>query len=144
MMAHEPAQRGRFADLVRIHLDGRRFLDRDQELRLLEEGVTRYGISLDEARATLRTATEQDEVPTERETAAAAGELRKSMADRRGRVARHDFAKVVGFYRARSGGGLTPAEAEKRVKRLMMQAELAPRASGGLLPSRRWYRAIPE
>ena len=144
MMAQDPAQRGRFADLVRIHLEGRRFLDRDQELRLLEEGVTRYALSLDEARATLRAATEADEVPTERETATAATELLKSMADRRGRVARADFAKVVGFYRARAGVGLPEKESETRDKRLMAASVLTTRASGALLPTRRWSRAIPE
>ena len=143
MMASDtPAARGRFDELVKLHLQGRRFLDRDQETRLLEEGVTRYALTLDQASGVLRAAAEQDEVATERELERSAAQLLRTLADRRARVSRDDFRKAVAFYRARAGAGLSQAEAERRVKRLMEQADLVPRRAGRLVPTRRWYRAI--
>jgi hypothetical protein len=144
MMARDTSRRpsGCFEDLVKLHMQGRRFLDRDQETRLLEEGVTRYDLTLDQATGMLRAAAEQDEVATERELSRSAGQLLRTLADNRQRVARDDFRKAVAFYRARAGAGLTHAEAERRVKQLMEQADLTPRRAGRLVPTRRWYRAI--
>lgn len=142
MMASDTPAQGRFQELVKLHLHGRRFLDRDQETRLLEEGVTRYGLTLEQASGVLRATAEQDEVATERELSRSAAQLLRTLADRRDRVSREDFRKAVAFYRARAGAGVTVAEAERRVKRLMEQDELAPRRAGRLVPTRRWYRAI--
>ena len=141
-MMHESAPRGRFAELVRVHMMGRRFLDREQERKLLEEGVSRYGLTLDEASGVLRAAAEGDEIALEAELGRSGSQLLKTVADRRGRVSREDFGKVAAFYRARAGSALTPADAEKRVKRLMEELDLQPKRSGRLLPTRRWYRAI--
>jgi len=134
--------RGHFAELVKLQLQGRRFLDRDQERKLLEEGLTRYGLTLDQATGLVRGAAQQEEIALEGELGASARELLKTLADRRGRLAREDFARAVAFYRARAGGGVTEAEAQKRVKRLMDELALHPKPSGRLIRSRRWYRAI--
>jgi hypothetical protein len=144
MMARDTSTRpsGCFEDLVKLHMQGRRFLDRDQETRLLEEGVIRYDLTLDQATGMLRAAAEQDEVATERELSRSAGQLLRTLADNRQRVARDDFRKAVAFYRARAGSGLSQTEAERRVKQLMEQADLTPRRAGRLVPTRRWYRAI--
>lgn len=142
MTGHVEAPRGRFEELVKLHLQGRRFLDREQEMRLLEEAVSRYGLALDEATGMLRAAAEAETIATERELNRSVAQLLKTLADARGRVSREDFAKAVAFYRARAGAGLSQQDAERRVKRLMEENDLAPRRSGRLLATRRWYRAI--
>jgi len=134
--------RSRFAELVKLQLQGRRFLDRDQERRLLEEGLTRYGLTLDQATGLVRTAAQDEEIALEGELGASSRELLKTLADRHDRVARDDFGRAVAFYRARAGGGVTEAEAQKRVKRLMEELSLQPKPTGRLIRSRRWYRAI--
>jgi hypothetical protein len=145
---HRPMQqmdgtpRGRFAELVRLHTQGRRFLDHEQERRLLEEGVTRYNLSLDEAAGTLRAEAEGGATALERELSVSVGQLLRTLADRGNRVRREDFNKVVAFYRARAGQGIAVPDAERRVKRLMEEADLTPARSGRLLRTRRWYRAI--
>ena len=138
----ETRPQARFAELVKLHIQGRCFLDREQERKLLEEGVSRYGLTLDEAQGVLRTHAEGEQVALEGELGRSAAQLLKTLADRRDRVARADFDKVVAFYRARAGAGLTQAEAERRVKRLMEEQALEPKRSGRLLRTRRWYRAI--
>jgi hypothetical protein len=134
--------RSRFGELVKLQLQGRRFLDRAEERRLLEEALTRYGLRLDEATGLLRGAAEQGEIALEGEIGRSAGLLLKTLADRRNRVAREDFAKAVAFYRARAGAGLTEAEAARRVKRQMEELALQPKPAGSLIRTRRWYRSI--
>lgn len=141
-MMPDPRPQARFAELVKLHIQGRRFLEREQERKLLEEGVGRYGLTLDEAQGILRAHAEGDQVALEGELGRSASQLVKTLSDRRGRVSRSDFDKVVAFYRARAGAGLTQAEAERRVKRLMEEQGLEPKRSGRLLRTRRWYRAI--
>jgi hypothetical protein len=141
-MLHENRPQARFAELVKLHMQGRRFLDREQERKLLEEGVGRYGLTLEEATGLVRTQAEGGEIALEGDLGRAGGQLLRTMADRQGRISREDFEKVSKFYRMRAGASLSQADAERRVKRLMEELELQPRPSGKLLRTRRWYRAI--
>jgi transcription initiation factor TFIIIB Brf1 subunit/transcription initiation factor TFIIB len=142
MMMTDSAGRARFGELVKLQTQGRRFLDRDQERKLLEEGITRYGLTLDEAQRVLRGTAQEGDVAMEAELGASSRQLLRTLADRRSRVAKDDFARAVAFYRARAGGEMTEAEARRRVKRLMEELDLQPRPSGRILRSRRWYRVI--
>lgn len=142
MPMNESDSRGRFNELVRLHTNGRRFLDRDAERQLLEEGLTRYNLSFDEARGVVRAATAEHDVALEHELSASAQQLLRTLADRRGQVGRDDFDKVVAFYRARAGNRVPPGEARQRVKRLMEDAELQPARAGRIIRTRRWYRQI--
>jgi hypothetical protein len=142
MTATEHPTRARFAELVKLQLQGRKFLDQEQERRLLEEGLTRYGLTLDQASGVLRNAAQEHAIALEGELGASSRELLRTLADRRQRVARDDFDRAVAFYRARAGGGVTPADAQKRVKRLMEELDLRPKAAGRVIRTRRWYRAI--
>lgn len=144
MATTENAEAARFGELVRLHTQGSRFLDREEERRLLEEGVTRYHLRLDEARGMIRAAAAEEDMSLEHEVNASAGQLLKTLADRRNRVTRRDFEKAVAFYRARAGRNVTPTDAQRRVKRLMEEADLKPARSGRILRTRRWYRQIGE
>ncbi len=144
MSMMEGPDAARFGELVRLHTQGRRFLDREEERRLLEEGVTRYRLRLDEARGIVRSAAAEGEMSLEHEVNASAAQLLKTLADRRSRIARKDFDKTVAFYRARAGRNLTSMDAQRRVKRLMEESELKPARSGRIIRTRRWYRQIGE
>lgn len=141
-MMHDNRPQARFTELVKLHMQGRRFIDREQERKLLEEGVSRHGLTLEEALGVVRSHAEADEIALEGELGRSGGQLLKTMADQRGRVSRDDFSKVANFYRARAGASLTQAEAERRVKRLMEELDIQPKPSGRILRTRRWYRAI--
>jgi hypothetical protein len=142
MTATDQPPRQRYAELVKLQLQGRRFLDREQERKLLEEGLTRYGLTLDQASGLVRGAAAEESIALEGELGASSRELLRTLADRRNRIARPDFERAVAFYRARAGGGVTEAEAERRVKRLMEELDLRPKPTGRVIRSRRWYRAI--
>lgn len=134
--------RGRFGELVRLHTQGRRFLDRDEERRLLEEGVTRYNLTAEEARGVLRSSAVEEELALEHDLDSSGSQLLRTLSDRRGRVSRDDFNKTVAFYRARAGQALSKPDAERRVKRLMEEADLKPARAGRIIRTRRWYRQI--
>jgi hypothetical protein len=142
MTMHDIDARNRFGELVRLHTNGRRFLDREAERKLMEEGLTRYNLSFDEARGVVRAAVADSDVALEHELAGTSTELLRTLADRRGQVGRDDFEKAVAFYRARAGKRLTVAEARQRVKGLMEEADLQPARAGRLIRTRRWYRQI--
>lgn len=142
MTMHDSNARTRFGELVRLHTNGRRFLDREAERKLMEEGLTRYNLSFDEARGVVRAAVADSDVALEHELAGTSTELLRTLADRRGQVGRDDFEKAVAFYRARAGKRLTLAEARQRVKGLMEEADLQPARAGRLIRTRRWYRQI--
>jgi hypothetical protein len=144
MASMEGPDAARFGELVRLHTQGRRFLDREEERRLLEEGVTRYRLRLDEARGIVRAAAAEGDICLEQEVNASSTQLLRTMADRRQRIARKDFDKVVAFYRARAGQNLTPVDAQRRVKRLMEEGDLRPARSGRIIRTRRWYRQIAD
>lgn len=134
--------RQRFGELVRLHTNGRRFLDRDAERRLMEEGLTRYNLSFDEARGVVRAAVADHDVSMEHDLDRTSTELLRTLADRRGQVGRDDFEKAAAFYRARAGKRITIAEARQRMKALMEESDLQPARSGRLIRTRRWFRQI--
>jgi hypothetical protein len=57
--ADEPARR--FADLVKLSGLQTRYIDREREQRLLEEAVTRFDLSLDQARGIMRSGSKPPE-----------------------------------------------------------------------------------
>ena len=142
MIATEMNGRSRFAELVKLQTQGRRFIDSDQERKILEDGVVRYGLTLDEAVGMLRSTTENGSIVLEGEIGVSARQLLKTLADRRNRVAREDFDRTVAFYKARASGGISSADAQRRVKRMMEELDLQPKATGRIIRSRRWYRMI--
>jgi len=132
----------RFDELVKLHLQQRRYLDRDSENRLLEEAVMRHDMTLAQAMAAVRGRAMDAGMTSESELDAATTALLQTLSDSRDRVSRDDFGKAAGFYRARAGGAMPVDEARARVKRLMEANDLRPRRAGRILPTRRWYRAI--
>jgi hypothetical protein len=141
MAQDERMPKDRFADLVKLHVQGRRYLSREAEERLLEEAVSRHDLSLAEAEAVLRGAARDAGIASEAEVSDSSLALLRTFADSQGRVKRADFERVVAFYRSRTGG-LSPEEVRRRVKALMEENDLKPRRAGRILPTRRWYRAI--
>jgi hypothetical protein len=133
----------RFEELARLHMQNRRFLDAEAELRLLEEGVARHGLTLNEALGVLRGVAGDAGVASQAELDRSAVALLRTVADRQNRVSRRDFDRVASFYRQAARSGISPEDARERVKELMEENDLRPRRAG-LLRSRRWYRMIGD
>jgi hypothetical protein len=142
MQTNHPTALDRFEELVKLHTTGRQFLDRDVERKLLEEGITRFNLSFDQARGAVRSAVADSAIVLEGDLDASARQLLRTLADRRGRIRREDFETVASFYRARSSRQITQPDARGRVKRLMEEADLQPARAGRFVRTRRWYRQI--
>ncbi len=133
--------RRRFADLVKLNGLGRRYIDRQQERHLLEEGVTRFGLTLDEARGVLRSVAEDNNYVFESEAGRRIQQLMNRNAGKGGRISRTQFRRTVELLRDFSDNTINEAEARRQLKRIMIDNGWRPRRAG-LLRSRRWYKQI--
>jgi hypothetical protein len=135
------ALRDQYADLVRLQVSGKRLITEDREHALLEDGVMRFGLSLEEARGRVRSAAEDRRVVLQRDIDDSVGFMLRDSADRKGRLRRKDFDRVARFYKLRAEGMLTEPEVRQRVKSIMQQQNLTPRRAGWVW-TRRWFSKI--
>ncbi len=131
----------RFADLVKLNGLGRRFIDRAQERHLLEEGVTRFGLTLDEARGVLRSVAEDNGYVFESESGRRIQQLLGRHAGKKGLVSKGQFRRTAEVLRDFSDNTINEAESRRQLKRIMMDNGWRPRRAG-LLRTRRWYKQI--
>ena len=135
------ATRDQYADLVRLQVSGKRLITEDRENALLQDGVMRFGLSLEEARGRVRSAAEDRRVVLQRDIDESASFLLRDSADRKGRLKRKDFDRVARFYKLRADGMLSEPEVRQRVKSIMQQQNFTPRRAG-FIWTRRWYNKI--
>lgn len=133
--------KAKYGDLVRLQMTGRRFLTDENERQLLEDGLTQYGLSLDDARGAVRGAAEERHCTTQRDVEESASHMLREAGGPRGSVSKTDFNRVVGYYGRRAEGALTEEQIRRRVKSLMEQNKLTPKRAG-LFWSRGWYTKI--
>jgi len=131
----------RFADLVKLQGVGSRFIDREQERGLVEEGVTKFGLTLDEARGVLRSVAEDNGYVVESEAGRRVEQVMSRHAGKRGLISRRQFRATAQVLRDFSDNAITEPEARRRIKQLMVDNGWRPRRAG-LLRTRRWYRQV--
>jgi hypothetical protein len=144
MAAEEMVRSGdsrRFGDLVKLNGLGRRLIDRTQERHLLEEGVTRFGLTLDEARGVLRSVAEDNNYVFESEAGRRIQQLMSRHAGKNGLISRRQFRRTVELLRDFSDNTINEAEARRQLKRIMIDNGWRPRRAG-LLRTRRWYKQV--
>lgn len=130
-----------FAELLRARASGGAALSAEEELAVLSQGITRYGLSAQQAReisagvfAALR--------PTGAEAGRDALDFLRSRADAAGRIGVQDLRDAARLYR-RLAGGVSVAQAERRVAGLADREGLVPRPHG-VWPflSTRWFQEL--
>ncbi|MGE0714234.1 MAG: hypothetical protein AB7P02_02225 [Alphaproteobacteria bacterium] len=135
----------RFADLVRLHAQKTKFITREQEIKLLEEGLNRHNLSLTDSRNIVRGIADEMAVTLERDVEGAATAILKNFAGKRkNKIRKGEFEQAVAFYRLQADGALPDIEVRRRVKAIMETHEMKPKRSGMILRTRRWYRSIKE
>ncbi|HEX3398978.1 MAG TPA: hypothetical protein VHT74_01490 [Acetobacteraceae bacterium] len=144
MAAEEMVRSGdgrRFADLVKLNGLGSRFIDRTQERHLLEEGVTKFGLTLDEARGVLRSVAEDNGYVFESEAGRRIQQVLGRHAGKNGMISRRQFRRTADVLRDFSDNAIGEAEARRQIKRIMIENGWRPRRAG-MLRTRRWYRQV--
>ena len=131
----------RYTDLVKINGMRTGFIDRSQEVHLLEEGITRFDMTLDQARRALRAVAEDEGYALESETGRRVEQLLSRYAGKRGTISRQQFDITAQILRDFSEKSIGEEEARRQLKRLMLQNGWRPRRSG-LTWSRRWFKQV--
>lgn len=129
----------RLRQIVRLRSQRGRVITSVDEDKLLEEAVTRLGVSLDRARGVLHSEIRNGQIALESDLEDIVGQLLKSLAGPDRKLSRRDFEAAVNFYAARRKVSIE--NSRQAVKRLMDEEGISPKRAG-LLRSNRWYRRI--
>lgn len=129
---------------IQTGLHGRRFLRTREEQQLLRTGVEDHGLDFATARQQVRDAAARRNVALQSDVDTATGALLDGRGPRAGRLPRAEFDRATAFYRARAGGQMPQQEVESRVKGLVNERGIQPRAEGWLWRSRAWFDRIPD
>ncbi len=140
MSANDDA-RQRFADLVKLNGLTNKFISRETERRILEKGVTKYDLSLDDARGLLRTVAADEDFVFESETGLRIRQVLDRNAGKKGKISKAQFLQASAILRDFSNDSIGEEESKRQVKRIMIDSGLEPRRAG-LLRSKRWYKNV--
>lgn len=131
----------RFAEYVKIQALGDRFIDRATERKILEDGVMRFDIGLDEGRQIMLGVASDAGYGFESEADERIRDILDGFAKDR-RINKREFTDATTFYRKFCNNGVNEEEARKRVKRAMIRDGLRPRGRLLVPFSKRWYSRI--
>jgi hypothetical protein len=145
-MVADPETRRRFADMIRIEGMNGGFIRTQDERRLLQEGMARFHLTLDEANGTLLATANEHKIVLQRSADDGTREFLNMQANRNGqrRLSRADFDQAVEMYRTKTRGRVSTEEAKSRVKALTVEEGITAKRSGWLIRSKRWFNSIPE
>lgn len=131
----------RFAEYVKIQALGDRFIDRATERKILEDGVMRFDIGLDEGRQIMLGVASDAGYGFESEADERIRDILDGFAKGR-RINKREFADATTFYRKFCNNGVNEDEARKRVKKAMIRDGLRPRGRLLVPFGKRWYNRI--
>ncbi|GAB4179906.1 MAG: hypothetical protein OHK0024_18400 [Thalassobaculales bacterium] len=130
-----------FTEYTKLQAMDHRFIDKDRERKILEEGVMRFGIPLDDGRAIMLGCAAENGFAVERDAEAKIKVVLERFAANRGRIDRRQFEDAVAIYKSYTNGHLRDAEVRARLKRIMEDNGWRPKRAG-LFRSRKWFNGI--
>ena len=130
----------RFAEYVKVQALGGRFIDRTTERKILEDGVMRFEISLDEGRQIMLGVAADEGYSFESEADQRIKDILDGFAEDR-KIDKREFGDAVMFYRKFCNNGISEVEARKRIKKMMIEEGLKPKGFT-LLGGKRWYNKV--
>jgi len=118
----------------------------EDERRLLQEGMTRFNLSLDEANGAMLATVNDQKLVLQRAADEGTREFLNVQANRNRQrcLSRADFRQAVEMYRAKARQRISEDEAKRRVKALMREEGISAKRHGWIIRSRRWFNSIPE
>ena len=130
----------RFIGYVRLSALDKPFISRSEERRLLEHGISSFGLSPDDAKGALLAVAQASDASVERDIDRRIVPILERFGGRRRKLSKRKFKEAAAIYRGLAGAGLSDEEARIRVKRAMEENGF--RARRGMFFSRRWYNRI--
>lgn len=140
-MAKRDDAKRRFNGYVKLAAIDKPFISRAEERRLLEDGISRFELSPDDARGVLLAVAHEHDIRVERDIDSRLASILDRYGGRRRKIGRKKFAEAAAIYNGLAGGMFGEEDARLRVKRVMEENGFGARR-GGLTFSRRWYRRI--
>lgn len=132
--------RERFRGFVHMTAADRRFLSRAEEKALMESGVERFGLRVDEARSILLGSVDESDFVLERDLDRRILALLEKEPGLKNHIGRKKFHEVARVYAKMSRGALSEEEARRNVKRVMIKNDFQPKRT--YFASRRWFRRV--
>ncbi len=132
-----------FEDLVRAQGINGRMVGTDEEQALLRAGTGRYGMSLEQADASLRSAASGQRLILQRDIDREVGDFVAAAAGPRGRLTPAVFEQGVSLYGRRTERQLTDPQIRSRLKSIVERRGLIPARRGYLWRTRGWFDRIP-
>ena len=130
-----------FADFVRIHAIKGNLITREDEMKVLKEGITRFRMELEEATGImLSVAAEHDIALTSH--AEHHVEIMLEQVVKRGKIGQKEFVDAVAVYAKLTNGSLATPEIRKRVKQMVQERGWNGRRTRRIFGSRKWFRKI--
>ncbi len=133
----------KFREFVKLQGWDNKFIDREREKRILEEGVMRFEISLNEGRAMMLGVAAENGFAVERDAEDRMRIILERFAGTDREIEKREFDDAVAIFQRFSNGHIRESDARVRLKKIMEDNGWRPKKLG-MFRSRKWYRQIAE
>lgn len=132
----------KFADYIKLHALEKKALTREQEKRVLQDGIMEFDLSYDEARAILMSVCHDNDLVLERVEDDRLRDVLAQFATKKGYIRKQDFDDVLSISRKFYRGALSDEEIRRNLKRIAEENNIKPKRHGWVLRSRKWFTNI--
>jgi hypothetical protein len=140
-MSPSQSDKKKFADFVRIHAINGDLITRESEMAILKEGVTRFGMNLDEANGIMLGVAAEHDIALVSHAEHHIETLLEQLV-KKGKISQKEFDDAVAIYKKLTNGGVPDSDLKKRVKQMVEERGWNGRRTRWLLGSRKWFRKI--
>lgn len=139
---HDQARdKAKFADYIQLHTIEGKVITRADEKKILEEGLTRFGLDFREAQGILLSVASEQEIALVSYVEHHIDIFLQQVVKRR-KVARKDFNKAALLYRKMTNDSIPDAEIRARIKQMIERSGWTGRRRRWYFGSRRWFKKI--
>lgn len=138
-MSVSDAVRKQFVDYIMLQVFDDQYIDREEEKKILQEGVAK-GVGVEEGLAIIRQVASEKGFILERDAEERTKEMLETFASNDGKVDKKEFADAMAIFKNHTKGKIPEHEMQKRLKRMMVENGWNAK-EGGLFGSK-WFSAI--
>ena len=140
-MSASPHDKKKFGDYIRTHAVDGELITREDETKVIREGIAQFGLDLAEARGILLGIAEDHDIMLVAHVEQQVISLLEHVT-KKNRVAKKGFDDAVAIFARLTKGRIPDIEIRKRLKEIVLQRGWKARKTHWLIGSRRWFRRI--
>ncbi len=138
-MTTSESTRKQFIDYIMLHVFDDQYIDRQEEKKILEEGIKR-GMTVEEGLAIIQQVALEKGVVIERQAEDRAKEMLARFVANDGKIDKKEFEDTLAIFKNATKGRLPEPELKRRLKKMMNDNGWNAK-EGGLFGTK-WYSAI--